>query len=72
MLELALDILTLAEERQALEGPQLGTPFDVSAPPLERVSAHAADRRESAAHRAQGSGEKSIGVGFVSAVDLGE
>jgi len=28
---------TLAEERRALEGPQLGTPFDVSAPPPELV-----------------------------------
>jgi thymidylate kinase len=29
--------LTLAQERQALEGPGLGTPFDVSAPPTELV-----------------------------------
>ena len=28
---------TLAEERRALEGPGLGTPFDVSAPPAELV-----------------------------------
>ena|ERR1700752_2337705 len=28
---------TLAEERQALEGSGLGTPFDVSAPPAELV-----------------------------------
>ena len=29
--------LTLAEERQALERPRLGTPFDVSGPPAELV-----------------------------------
>jgi len=29
--------LTLPQERRALEGPGLGTPFDVSAPPTELV-----------------------------------
>ena len=29
--------LTLAEERRALEGPGLGTPFDTSGPPAELV-----------------------------------
>jgi thymidylate kinase len=35
--ESEVEHLTLAEERRALDGPGLGTPFDVSAPPSELV-----------------------------------
>jgi len=35
--EREFESLTLAEERRALEGPRLGTPFDVSGPPAELV-----------------------------------
>jgi thymidylate kinase len=35
--EREFELLTLPEERRALEGPGLGTPFDVSAPPAELV-----------------------------------